>query len=241
MTFKTYCGFDLPGNDSPAVNSDTFEDCAVECTTAVPRCFAFSWQSSTLTCFLKNAIGTPKQEETILDSAIVDSDSVPTPATDCENLGSRYDLSTDSFNVYCGKDIKGSDITRVAALSMKDCMKQCDSRADCRGIAYEASLVHGYLNCYIKNSNASPDGLVPQSFSIDAAIRTEGAISQSTSSAARGSITSVESASDRATAPTQPNNPLVVTVTASASSKWPSMLSKTLAVLGLLSTVAFHL
>jgi hypothetical protein len=62
-------------------------------------------------------------------------------------------------------------------------MKECNSQDEFRGIVYEASLIHGYLNCYFKDANVALAGLVSQAFSVDAAVRNDSVKLPSTSSA----------------------------------------------------------
>ncbi len=54
--------------------------------------------------------------------------------------------------------------------SLQECLGVCAGQSGCLGVSYEASMEHGYKNCYLKKS-ASTAGLYKQQFVVDSAFR----------------------------------------------------------------------
>jgi PAN domain len=158
VPFATYCGYDLPGDDSARLHADSFESCAGSCVNAHPRCYAFAWEGSELhgfdNCYLKNAVGTPTLQQFSVDAAIVYGDSILISDANCASLPPLYVVNSYVFRVSCGLNIPGYDLYQIPADDMTDCIDQCSIQHECEGVAYEADRRYGYLNCYLKNFNA---------------------------------------------------------------------------------------
>lgn len=76
--------------------------------------------------------------------------------------------SQQAYQVTCGVDLVGGDLSRTTASSLLDCIAQCTATTSCLGITYEAEDEHGSQNCYLKSSISIP---IPKDYAVDSAIR----------------------------------------------------------------------
>jgi hypothetical protein len=84
--------------------------------------------------------------------------SAPTPVSNaCVNEISPYIAKNGAeFALSCGLDYYGSDMAWTHNTSLDNCMEQCAEYWGCVGVAFEASLEHGWDNCYLKSQLSQP-------------------------------------------------------------------------------------
>jgi PAN domain-containing protein len=191
--FSLLCGSDLPGDDIDAVPATSLLQCIDLCSAYHPRCDAVSYQADEAqgpdNCYLKYAVGGP--------SAKSDTDSATAiwPATqeDCTANGT-VSAAGYEFQTYCGLDYPRDDMTQSFTSSLQGCLELCANQASCLGVSYEASMAHGYNNCYLKSSGNSA-GLFKQQFVVDTAFRLGPASSSASSSMSRTTLSSTPTTS----------------------------------------------
>ncbi|KAK3676513.1 hypothetical protein LTR78_003789 [Recurvomyces mirabilis] len=64
--------------------------------------------------------------------------------------GQQFTVGAATFNIHCGTDYYGGDLSRVTSDTFEDCMTSCASTIGCIDVAYNGK------NCYLKNSLQSP-------------------------------------------------------------------------------------
>jgi hypothetical protein len=146
---------------------------------------------------LKYAVGGP--------SAKSDTDSATAiwPATqeDC-TVNGTVSAAGYEFQTFCGLDYPRDDVTQSFTSSLQDCLELCANQANCLGVSYEASMAHGYNNCYLKSSGNSA-GLYKQQFVVDTAFRLGPASNSASSSISRTIVSSTATSSTLASSSTQ--------------------------------------
>lgn len=106
-------------------------------------------------CYLKYAAGRAVTQTYSMDGAY----SAPTPESNaCVNEVSPYiSHSGLAFELHCGLDYAGGDMTGYHKESLDGCMDACAAYGSaCVAVAYEASLAHGWVNCYLKSAITQP-------------------------------------------------------------------------------------
>lgn len=175
--FTLLCGVDLVGDDIGSVPADNITQCADACAVYQhPRCAAVAFEASqahgTSNCYLKSAVPTPTVQTFVMDAAVA---AGPTATEDCAALGPTHTAQARVlFRTYCGYDYQRDDLVQSFAADMGACMDQCvqhntaAAAGSCLGVAYEASQLTGFQNCYLKDGNNTAD-LVSPAFVVDAA------------------------------------------------------------------------
>ncbi|KAK8131434.1 hypothetical protein PG984_007872 [Apiospora sp. TS-2023a] len=174
MKYTLLCGTSIVGSDEKSpVKTDSLADCLDLCTTTQGTCAGVTYSGTT--CYRKNFVGASALQSSGSFAGSENDDSaaavVPAPsADDCKKLGSCYQSSSSSssssssdsskkqsqhgFQLYCGRDYKQDDLTKVFAASMTQCLDACAAAAPqgCVAVAYQSgSRGNGVLNCYLKN------------------------------------------------------------------------------------------
>ncbi|KAF8861583.1 hypothetical protein BDZ45DRAFT_248959 [Acephala macrosclerotiorum] len=157
--FSVSCGIDYPGDDMSQVASVSIANCLEACSNSHPLCIAIAFEASlahgTKNCYLKSSVGAAVTQTYSMDGAY----SAPTPESNsCVSEVSPYTSRNGlQFSLSCGLDYDGGDLSANHSSSLDACIEQCAAYGSgCVGVAYEASLVHGFANCYLKSQVSTP-------------------------------------------------------------------------------------
>jgi PAN domain len=194
--FQLLCGSDLPLFDLARRPATSLLQCIDLCSLWHPRCDAVAYEASgahgSNNCFLKYGLGSATTQPYAMDAATA---VWPSTQEDCTVNGTLSKAGYD-FQTYCGLDYPRDDTVQSFAGSLLDCLALCAGQAGCLGVSYEASMAHGYENCYLKSS-ATTAGLYKQLFVMDSAFRlgpaSSSAASSSSSRVAASSTSAAES------------------------------------------------
>ncbi|KAH9206947.1 hypothetical protein DL95DRAFT_484425 [Leptodontidium sp. 2 PMI_412] len=168
LNFTVYCnqtvnGFDACPDDAPEcrAHADTLDECLDICSTLHPICTGVAWDPSLklgyVNCYPKNSTAR------IFDNARAEAGDglrcakalLEAAPDDCPAAinGTVIVSSRDSFKLSCGEDRPGNNITSQHANSLGDCVNSCaaDTNASCLGAVFDANMVNGYENCYLKS------------------------------------------------------------------------------------------
>ncbi|KAF2648472.1 hypothetical protein K491DRAFT_737430 [Lophiostoma macrostomum CBS 122681] len=173
QSFNVSCGLDYNGGfaDMYQAASPSLTDCVDKCASHHPQCVAVSYEASeahgTNNCYLKNATPPLVLRSYVMDSAVA---IWPTGnEEDCAGISGDFTTQGVSFETHCGQDYPYNDYKQAFATSLEDCMGQCASvKGSCAGVSYEASMAHGYMNCYLKSA-VGVNLLMTQDFVVDSA------------------------------------------------------------------------
>ena len=190
--FNLLCGSDLPSFDMAARPATSLLQCIDVCSSWHPRCDAVAYEASAAhgqnNCLLKYALGSPTTLPYEMDAATA---IWPSTQEDCSVNGTVV-VEGYNFQTFCGLDYPRDDTVQSFTSSLQECLGLCAGQSGCFGVSYEASMEHGYKNCYLKSS-ASAAGLYKQQFVVDSAFRM-GPVSSITSSSTTPSLSSSSAA-----------------------------------------------
>lgn len=157
--FTVVCGVDFPGNDMSIIPAVDITQCLESCAGSHPLCIGVAFEATRAhgpnNCYLKSRAGTAVTQTYSMDGAY----SAPTPESNaCVNEVSPYMANGGVvFELHCGLDYAGGDLVGYHEKSLDTCMEACARYGSgCVGVAYEASLAHGWINCYLKSQLAEP-------------------------------------------------------------------------------------
>ena len=239
--FTVSCNLDLVGDELENVPATSLLDCIDTCANYHSnngRCEAVGYEASALhgetNCYLKKAVPTPVEQTFEIDIAVA---IWPDTVEDCTDLSADFQAEN-GFQTHCGQDYPYNDVPgkQFNANSLEACIKMCAAQEDvCAGVSYEASMNHGYLNCYFKSAVGS-NGLTKTSFSVDSAFLVQRNPSSSSAAATASpslvpgilsSATAVSSSSSASstqspapTSPTDSASPTASSTNNSSSKAW---------------------
>ncbi|KAF2821104.1 hypothetical protein CC86DRAFT_386646 [Ophiobolus disseminans] len=179
--FSVSCGLDRPYSDSDRVIASSLLDCVNLCArsdlvaTSGHRCEAVVYEASAAhgakNCYLKSSAPPSLQQAFVIDSAVA---IWPTNnQLDCDDISEDVQAQK-GFQKYCGQDYPYNDDVKYNANSLASCVDLCAARGiSCAGVSYEASMAHGYHNCYLKSA-VGRNNLVTQAFRVDSAFLVRG-------------------------------------------------------------------
>jgi Multi-glycosylated core protein 24 (MGC-24), sialomucin/PAN domain len=200
--FTLLCGFDLPGDDLVQQAATSLLQCMDICSSYHPRCDAVAYEASEAhgsnNCYLKYAVGTPTTQSFEMDAATA---IWPNTQEDC-TVNGTVTAAGYEFQTFCGQDYPRDDLVQNFAASLHDCLGLCAGQASCLGVSYEASMEHGYENCYLKSS-ATAAGLYTQQFVVDSAFRMGPASSSASPSTASSASPPTASSASPSTSTSQ--------------------------------------
>jgi hypothetical protein len=165
LQFALYCNEDQTGlGDLSNVGTDTVDECMEQCAQrAGGGCGAAAFDTSEHRCFLKNNTitheGATDRDGWIL--GVANSTQLEPLPSGCSNNGGNETTQNGlPFTIYCDQDLVGSDVStgssyRKNSETLEDCMDHCSTMHPlCTGVAWDASLELGWLNCYPKNATS---------------------------------------------------------------------------------------
>ncbi|OJD29358.1 kelch domain-containing protein [Diplodia corticola] len=146
------CSTDYAGGDMGMSNVNSFEACVRDCdTTAGCVDVSFVWPNA---CYKKNVLTTATSNSAVWTAKKVGVSGASTStALSCENNrsnGAQYTTSKGAFQVVCGVDYAGGDLSSSHVASFEACIDDCASTTGCIDVSYV------YGACYKKsvlNSN----------------------------------------------------------------------------------------
>ncbi|KAH8594156.1 hypothetical protein B0O99DRAFT_712999 [Bisporella sp. PMI_857] len=168
LAFTVYCNqnaanLDYCVNEAPdcRVHTSSLEQCLNFCSTMHPLCTGVAWDSilehGYTNCYPK-----------IATSKAFDSARAPAAGThsakallevapdDCylSANGTTITNNNETFNLFCGQDRVGTNMIWHHADSLDRCIDSCVTYPNdkCFGVVFDATMVNGYENCYLKSS-----------------------------------------------------------------------------------------
>lgn len=173
LEFEPSCNTNLAGSDLVHISLTSFDDCMNACSTYSSRCYGVSFNDALGMCWMKNSTvaSETKEQEDDTHSAIANASQLSGDDTTCPYTDQSYETTTSglTFQIYCNKDLKGSDLNALNwnypyhADSLMDCMDLCaETHPLCEAVAWNPDMNNGYSNCYPKNSTS--DLVVPSGY-----------------------------------------------------------------------------
>lgn len=168
LSFTVYCGQDMRGFDAcpdsfPHCRShtSTLQECLDSCSTLHPRCTGVVWDPSLddgyLNCYPKNSTAQDFDDHRAPSSISHQSAKALLEAAPDECLSIVNTTVTASngadFKLSCDEDRPGNDVTAPRHTpSLLTCVNSCATHTGnkCTGIVFDANMVNGYENCYLK-------------------------------------------------------------------------------------------
>ncbi|KKY15345.1 putative kelch domain-containing protein [Diplodia seriata] len=147
------CGTDYAGGDMGTSWVDSFEACVRDCdTTAGCITAAFVWPNA---CYKKNVLTAPVSNSAVWTAKKAGVSEATTSASlSCESNksdGAQYTTSKGIFQVQCGVDYAGGDLSSSSVASFEACIDDCAATDGCIDVSYV------YGACYKKGVlNANP-------------------------------------------------------------------------------------
>ncbi|RMZ87785.1 hypothetical protein DV736_g4989, partial [Chaetothyriales sp. CBS 134916] len=168
--FKLLCGSDLPSYGLAQRPATSLLQCIDICSSWHPRCAAVSYEASAAhgpnNCYLKSAVASPAKTQLYE----IDSATAIWPSTQEDCIANNTVVAKDySFQTFCGLDYPKDGMKHSFAGSLQECLDLCAGLSGCLGVSYEASMAHGYENCYLKSS-ADTAELQNQQYVVDSAL-----------------------------------------------------------------------
>lgn len=168
LEFTVYCdqgfiGYDACPDDEPEcrAHTESLDECLDVCSTLHPICTGVGWdpllKSGYLNCFPKNTTARK------FDNARYKADDGSQCAKallevypdDCPAAinGTVVASNKNSFQLSCGEDRPGNNITAQHANSLGACVDSCATytNASCIGAVFDLGMVNGFENCYLKS------------------------------------------------------------------------------------------
>ena len=141
--FDIACGVDYAGGDMSSQNTNSFKECVDVCG-STPGCLNVAYSAPS--CYLKNALTTPRSVSHVWTAVRKGTDSDPLT---CENKAwDAREFTTKDNRIYsigCGDDYGGGDMDAVDSATFQACLEACDAASGCSNVAYVAP------RCYLKN------------------------------------------------------------------------------------------
>ncbi|KXX80938.1 Plasma kallikrein [Madurella mycetomatis] len=151
-SYDIICHVDYTGGDIAAQSGlATFENC-IELCDVTAGCIDVSYGPAGGDCWMKDRVGTPVGNGGIWTarSRISRIDEEVT-CVDSRSNGTLYDAAGGgSYQVLCGIDYAGVDLTATSEPNFSACMDKCDSTQDCVDVSFVAPY------CYMKSSITTP-------------------------------------------------------------------------------------
>lgn len=150
--YDIICGKEYPAGDLKTVGASTFEDCLAACD-AEAACIDVSYLPGF--CYLKQA-----KNGHLIDAAAVwtgvkktsTGGTIPSPATpelfcdDGKPTQATFATANNRlYQIHCGADFAGGDLSTTTASSFAGCIKACDEATGCISVAYVGNM------CYLKD------------------------------------------------------------------------------------------
>ena len=144
--FTIECGVDYYGGDLSSQYAETFDDCVKTCD-STSGCIDVAYSNKF--CYLKNFVTAPRSDANVWSAKAVNAKSATDGLTcqDNKSNGQRYTshAGTD-YQIVCGTDYFGGDISNLYAETMEICLDTCATTDGCEYVAYSGKY------CYLKNS-----------------------------------------------------------------------------------------
>ncbi|KAK4117946.1 hypothetical protein N657DRAFT_584520, partial [Parathielavia appendiculata] len=141
--FDILCGVDYAGGDMAAQGVATFAECITLCD-STPGCVNVAFAPWGM-CWLKNKNMTPSSNPGIWTAK---SKAGLSGLTCVDNFSDKKTYTSPSgaaFEIACGVDYAGGDMSAQNTASFKECVDLCGITAGCVDVAYAAPT------CYLKN------------------------------------------------------------------------------------------
>jgi hypothetical protein len=152
-----------PCLDSPFkgfFHTETLEECVRICVDQHPLCKGVTWSPDLKigfancwpkTGFPESGLASPGAKQGVLHSATITR--LDPVNRDCPTSKTYTTDSKKKFDIHCGQDSSGTNMTAIHAQNVTSCMDTCaKSDQKCIGIVYDSSLTGGFKNCYLKNT-----------------------------------------------------------------------------------------
>ena len=144
-TFQVLCGIDYAGDDMAGVQTNSFSDCIDACDSA-SGCVDVSYVNGA--CYLKKTTREAVERGHVWTAKVVETSSGPAPnvlsCVDNKSNGAVFEATNSDFDITCGKDYAGGDLTAQSADSFEACIRACDANPACVNVAFVAPA------CYLK-------------------------------------------------------------------------------------------
>ncbi|KAF2824451.1 hypothetical protein CC86DRAFT_468569 [Ophiobolus disseminans] len=149
-------------------HTETMEQCLRICVDSHPLCKAVSWSPDLkigfANCWLKrdfsesSLVSSPNNAGVLHSATITRIDPVEKTCPSDKAYVSRAGGNA-KFDIHCGQDSAGSNITSIHSRNITSCMDACaQSDKKCVGVVFDSSLNNGFKNCYLKNTTSTtPD------------------------------------------------------------------------------------
>jgi hypothetical protein len=141
-------------------HTETLEECVRICVDQHPLCKGVTWSPDLkigfANCWPKTGFPTsgltaPGAKQGVLHSATITR--IDPVNRDCPTTKTYTTDSKKKFDIHCGQDSSGTNMTTLHTQNVTACMDACaKSDQKCIGMVYDSSLNGGFKNCYLKNT-----------------------------------------------------------------------------------------
>ncbi|OCK78534.1 hypothetical protein K432DRAFT_356620 [Lepidopterella palustris CBS 459.81] len=147
--YAIHCAQDYHGGDMSSTVTNTFEECIAACD-ATPGCVDVSYLGSG-SCYMKNELTSLNPSSLVWTATKFINGVEDTPIT-CDNNHSNgiiYQAANAQYEIMCGVDFFGGDMSSIQTDIFEDCIKACDATSGCIDVSYNGGT------CYMKNQLTS--------------------------------------------------------------------------------------
>lgn len=127
-TYDVRCGEDYWGGDLRSLQAASFNDCLVACD-AETSCAAVAYSGST--CYLKNKLTTAVTNTGVWSAK---KQNAPKAGLSCiggADDGKPYQSSQGEFEIVCGKEYYGGDLSSTTTATFEACIETCATNTQC--------------------------------------------------------------------------------------------------------------
>jgi hypothetical protein len=177
LAFTVYCNQQVAGLDScPDESPDcrwhtsSLEECLDFCSKMHPLCTGVAWDPALhygyMNCYPKNATAqvfdntrNSNSEGIRAAKALLEvaTENCLSSASSSSN-GTMVASNNEIFKLSCEEDRPGNDLAVQHADSLEKCINSCATytKTNCLGAVFDATMVNGYENCYLKSAIGGP-------------------------------------------------------------------------------------
>ncbi|MCJ1332648.1 hypothetical protein MMC10_009341, partial [Thelotrema lepadinum] len=156
-SYSIHCGADYYGGDLSSATTSTLDLCIAACD-STDGCIDVSYSGNN--CFMKNKLNTLTKNGNVNTAVLTSaepgaSDPGPSTGPTCVNdqsNGQQYTATSGAiFDIICGVDYYGGDLTSLGADTFGSCIEACTANAQCVDVSYLGTT------CYLKSVLNSPN------------------------------------------------------------------------------------